>query len=388
MTLARLLLAAALCLGLLAGCAETEPPGPDAAPDTVVVAIDTPAADTATADTTVVDTAVADAVLAETTAAQTGGGEAAAGTVPRETAPSNGRAAGTGAETETAANGEDGISLREARDTARNFGLRVAFAVLVFVLTFFLIKGVATLLETLAERSAERRLLYKRIVPIARVVLWAVALYVVLRGIFEVDAQGLIAAAAAIGVAVGFAAQDLLKNIFGGLVIIFDTPFQVGDKISVGGTYGEVVGIGLRSTRIVTPDDNLVSVPNSQVVDGQVSNANAGALDCQVVTDLYLPGWVDEERAKQIAYEAAASSKYVYLQKPITVIVKDEFDDGHVVHLKVKAYVLDTRYEFLLASDVTERARRAFRREGLLVPATRAFVDLPATAGNGETGKR
>jgi len=292
----------------------------------------------------------------------------------------------TSPERRDAAAGDEQNALQTARETATNFGLRVALAVLVLVLTFFAIKGVSFVLEALAERSAERRLLYKRIVPIARVILWAVALYVVLRGIFEVDAQGLIAAAAAIGVAVGFAAQDLLKNIFGGLVIIFDTPFQVGDKIRVGGTYGEVVGIGLRSTRIVTPDDNLVSVPNSQIVDGQVSNANAGALDCQVVTDLYLPSWVDESKAVRIARQAAASSKYVYLQKPIAVIVTDEYDDGHVVHLKVKAYVLDARYEFLLMSDVTERARRAFREEGLLVPANRVYLDLPGSAAAQDAG--
>ena len=60
--------------------------------------------------------------------------------------------------------------------------------------------------------------------------------------------------------------MSLLKNLFGGLILVYDQPFQVGDKIRVGGTYGEVKSIGLRSTRIVTPDDNLVSVPNAQVV--------------------------------------------------------------------------------------------------------------------------
>ena len=261
-------------------------------------------------------------------------------------------------------------TLREVGATARSFGLRALGAVLVLVVTFFLIKGMAFVLEGLAERNAERRLLYKRLVPIARVLLWAIALFVVMRGIFHVDAQGLFAAAAAIGVAVGFAAQDLLKNIFGGLVIIFDQSFQVGDKIQVGGTYGEVTSIGLRSTRIVTPDDNLVTVPNAQVADDQVSNANAGELNCQVGTDLYLPGGVDEGQAKSIAHEAAVSSPYTFLDKPIVVLVMDEHDERHRVHLKVKAYVIDTRYEPLLASDITERARRAFREEGLLPAAS------------------
>ena len=155
--------------------------------------------------------------------------------------------------------------------------------------------------------------------------LWAIAAYLILRTVFRVDAQGLLAASAALGLALGIAAQDLLKNVFGGLIVVFDQPFQVGDKISVGGTYGEVVSIGLRSTRIVTADDNLVTVPNSQVVEEQVANANAGQLNCQVVTDLYLPGRVDERKAREIAFEAAVTSQYVFLNKPIVVLVRDEF---------------------------------------------------------------
>lgn len=258
------------------------------------------------------------------------------------------------------------MTLNQAGDVVQNIGFRVFWALVLMVLVYLFNKALVWLLDRLAERSAERRLFYKRLVPLARIVVWSIGLYIIIRFVFQVDAQSLLAATAAIGVAVGFAAQDLLKNIFGGLVIISDRPFQVGDKISVAGTYGEVSSIGLRSTRIITPDDNLVSVPNAQVVDSQVANANAGALDCQVVTDLFLPGWVDERKAKQLAFEAAASSKYVYRNKPIVVIVKDVFKETFLTQLKVKAYVIDTRYEFLLMSDITERCREAFRAHGLL----------------------
>jgi small-conductance mechanosensitive channel len=149
-------------------------------------------------------------------------------------------------------------------------------------------------------------------------------------------------------------------------VIIGDRPFQVGDKIAVSGTYGEVTAIGLWSTRIVTPDDSLVSVPNAQVVASQVSNANSGALDCQVVTDLYLPGWVDTRRAQDIAYRAAVTSRFVYLKKPVVVLVRDEVHQTFLTHIKVKAYVQDIRHEFQFMSDVTQRAREAFVESGLL----------------------
>ena len=267
---------------------------------------------------------------------------------------------------------------KEVTEALQNFFPRLISSILLLIVALYLVRGIVWLLEALAARGAERRLFYKKLIPIARLLVWLMAAYLIIAVIFQIPGDSLIAAAAAVGVAVGFAAQEVLKNIFGGIVIIFDQPFQVGDKVAVGGTYGEVVSIGMRSTRIVTPDDNLVSVPNSQVVADQVANANAGELNLQVVTDLYLPGWADVALAKRLAYAAAANSKYVYLDKPIVVIAKDEFMEEFVLHLKVKAYVLDTRYEFLLMSDVTEAAKAEFLRHGLFTEMPNGLPDEPS----------
>ena len=276
------------------------------------------------------------------------------------------------------------LDLEGARDQVRNLGVGVFWSIVVVVVFHFAIRLLIWVLETLAERSVARRLTFKWLIPITRMLLWAIAAYLIVRTIFQVDAQGLLAASAALGVALGFAAQDLLKNVFGGLIVVFDKPFQVGDKISVGGTYGEVVSIGLRSTRIVTADDDLVTVPNSQVVQEQVANANAGQLNCQVVTDLYLPGRVDERRAKEIAFDAAVTSKYVFLDKPIQVFIEDQFRTTFVTHVKVRAYVLDPRFEFLLRSDITERARDGFRAAGLVLEHDWYPVAAPAEASDPE----
>jgi small-conductance mechanosensitive channel len=259
----------------------------------------------------------------------------------------------------------------------RHFTFRAIWAAMLLFATWLFIRGAAWVLDALAERSAQRRLFFKKLIPIMRLLVWALVLFYVVSAVFEVDRAGLLAGTAALGVGIGFAAQGVLKNVFGGLIIIFDQPFQVGDKINVAGTYGEVVSIGMRATRIVTPDDNLVSVPNAQVIEGQVANANAGALDCQVVVHLYVPGWVDVAKAKSIALNAAMNSQYTYLEKPVVVNVKDEFDRIFLTHLVVKAYVIDTRYEFALASDVTETAKAEFLREGMIPPIT-ADMDVVA----------
>ncbi|WP_456429648.1 mechanosensitive ion channel family protein [Rhodocaloribacter sp.] len=344
---------------ILAAC-DTDEPAPEAPLPTVALAPGTPVADSTLA------ASPADTALAPTRAALDSLRREIEGLRALVTA----RPPALPADTSRAA--ADTLSVGDRlRDTAQGLqfvGFRIFWAALVLILTFFVIKGVVRLLETLAEQSATRRLFFKKLIPIIRLFTWSAAIYYVIAGVFRVNQGQLLAASAAIGVAIGFAAQDVLKNIFGGLLIILDQPFQVGDKIRVGGTYGEVVSIGLRSTRIVTLDDSLVSVPNAQVVDGQVANANAGALDCQVVTDLYLPGWIDVKAAKTIAYQAAATSRYVYLDKPVVVLVKDEFKETFLTHLVVKAYVLDTRYESVFASEVTETAKAEFLRRGMLRP--------------------
>lgn len=278
---------------------------------------------------------------------------------------------------------DSGVEVASVRETAQDvqyFGLRLIWTVAVLAMAYLVVRALVWFLEAFAERSATRRLFFKRLIPITRLVVWTFATYYVVTAVFDVDRTGLLAATAALGVGIGFAAQGVLKNIFGGLIIVLDQPFQVGDKINVGGTYGEVVSIGLRATRIVTADDNLVSVPNSQVIEGQVANANAGNLDCQVVVDLYVPGWVDVMKAKGIAFAAAANSRYVYLDKPIVVNVRDEFKETFITHLVVKAYVLDTRYEFALASDITEAAKSEFLAHGLLRPSRRMVDHLDAAS--------
>ena len=122
---------------------------------------------------------------------------------------------------------------------------------------------------------------------------WTIVIYIIIANVIEPPIETLIAVTASAGIAVGFASQDILKNIFGGIMILLDRPFQAGDKIQVGSLYGEVLSIGLRTVRIVTPDDSIVSIPNGEIVNQSVSNANSGAFNCQVVAEFFLPPDID-----------------------------------------------------------------------------------------------
>ncbi|MFO7846020.1 MAG: mechanosensitive ion channel, partial [Balneolaceae bacterium] len=133
--------------------------------------------------------------------------------------------------------------------------------------------------------------------------------------------------------------------------------------------------IGLRSSRVVTPDDSVVSIPNGELMNKAVSNSNSSALDCQVVAEIYLPVTVDVAKVKEIAFKAVYSSSFTYLNKPVVVIVLNELHNVRfVMKLRVKAYVVDIRYEFLFKSDMTEMILQECIRQGY-IPQHKSIVE-------------
>jgi len=251
---------------------------------------------------------------------------------------------------------------------------KFVYSAILLIGTYLVNRILVFLLGTLAERKSSYRLLIKRIVPFLNVVIWTISLFIVIAGIIAPPIETVLTVGASIGIAVGFASQDILKNIFGGFIIILDRPFQVGDKIKVNDYYGEVSEIGLRSTRIITPDDSIVSIPNADIVSNSVSNANSGALDCQVVIEVYLPVNSSIDIVKEVAHKAAVSSRYVFLKKPIVVMTENKvFEQNYVLVCKVKAYVLDIRYEFLLKSDINELMLQELKNRSLL-PVSKSSI--------------
>src|SRR5690554_4593636 len=234
-----------------------------------------------------------------------------------------------------------------------SFG-KIFWALVLLVVAYLFIRLLVRILEAFAEKSAQVRITIKSVVPVVRIVLWTLFLVAIIKGVFNPPLETLLALGASVAIAVGLAAQDLLKNVFGGIMLLFDRPFQVGDKIEIGSHYGEVLEIGLRATRLVTPDDSVVSVPNMELMNAAVSNANMGELNCQVVAEIILPLDVDTQKVRKIATEAAQVSKFIYLNKPIVVLFFNEMHQRSYLKMRLKAYVMDIRYEFQFKSDMTE----------------------------------
>lgn len=243
----------------------------------------------------------------------------------------------------------------------------IFWAIVFLVVGYFILRLVSRILEISAERSTKYRITIKSFIPVVKILGWILLVFIIIAGIFKPPAATVLAFSASIGVAVGFAAQDIIKNIFGGVMILFDRPFKTGDKIELGGYYGEVLTIGLRCTRIVTPDDSIVSIPNSEVMNKSVSNANSGESNCQVVAEIFLPIDADTSKVRAIATQAAQVSKYVFLNKPVVIVFSNEYKEKRpLLKMKIKAYVLDIRDEFKFKSEMTEIAVKMLLEAGIL----------------------
>lgn len=235
---------------------------------------------------------------------------------------------------------------------------RVIMIVLVLLSAWFLSKAIQTFFNKLAERYPARRIMIKNFIPLVNIGLNLAGLALIFFWVLKIPANAFLTLGVSAGVAIGFAVKDLLANIFGGLVIIFTRPFNIGDKIEVDSFYGEVTDISLLKVKLVTPDDSIVIIPSKLFLEKSVSNANGGELNCQVVTEFIVPGTLSIEFIKEVVYEAVLSSPYSYLKKPVTVLCKDEFHSFvSVMKIKAKSYVFDHRYEAAYSSDIYQRVK-------------------------------
>jgi small-conductance mechanosensitive channel len=255
---------------------------------------------------------------------------------------------------------------------------RVPFALLAIVVAFVLANLVTRVLDDVGTRFRGWRIRLKQGSAVLRFfILVGTAIFVVTATI-QFTNETMLAIGGSIAVAVGFAVKDLLASLLAGLIVLFDRPFQVGDRVYVGDVYGEVTEIGLRTTRIVTLDDSRVSVPNNLFLTDTVSSANGGSLDQMCVFRFLIATDQDYATAKRIVYEATVTSRFAYLRKPILVNLKEAPVEGMdaciAFHITCKAYVIDGRFEIAFATDVHERVKRAFKDAGIQTAGDRLWA--------------
>jgi len=173
--------------------------------------------------------------------------------------------------------------------------------------------------------------------------------------------SSLISLVGAAGLGIGFALNPLASGIVAGVMAIYERAYRTGDWVRVGDDYGVVKSIGLRSFKIVTPDDTEVTIPHGRLWSDNIANANSGKPDHLVVAEFFVAPNHDAALARQKLRDVGVTSSYTQLTRPVVVILAEK---PWATRYRLKAYPIDGRDEFQFISDLTVRGKAALAEIG------------------------
>lgn len=169
------------------------------------------------------------------------------------------------------------------------------------------------------------------------------------------------------GVAIAFALQNTLGNIFGGMSIILDKSVKVGDKIRLDAdTMGTVMDVGLRSTKIQTGDGELVTIPNGKLADSKILNFVLPEPRVRIVLDFCVEYGSDIPKVKKTVLDLTAKIPGV-LKEPEPKVMMTEMGD-FALKFKALFWVENFDIKFDTKCLATEEIYNALRKAGIGVP--------------------
>ena len=202
-------------------------------------------------------------------------------------------------------------------------------------------------------------------------------IFVVVLSQLGLNVTALIAGLGIAGLALGFAAQDTLGNFIAGVTILLDRPFAVGHFVKVADTYGEVVELTLRSTRIRTLANRIYVVPNVTMVNENLTNYSDGGPDRALRVDIpFGIGYKERPtKARQIVLALVSADARLHKQPAPDVVVTALGESS--IDMVLRVYVRDPRNEYAVRFEYLERILEGLREADVEIPFPhlQVFID-------------
>ncbi|NVM21338.1 MAG: mechanosensitive ion channel family protein [Desulfobacterales bacterium] len=220
------------------------------------------------------------------------------------------------------------------------------------------------------------------------VIIFAVAVLLAL-DVLGINVVPLVAGAGVAGIAIGFAAKDTLSNLIAGILLIVDRPFEIGDRIEVwsapqgSSTWGDVIDIGIRGTKIRTTDNIVIIIPNNEIMKRDIVNYTTISTDIRVRIPIGVSYDTNIKKAKSAILGVAKTAEWVLKDRPPVVVVR-QFGESSV-DLELRVWIKDARRRMDTVSYMTDEIKEAFDREGIEIPYPKRDITITkASGGNGE----
>jgi small-conductance mechanosensitive channel len=256
-------------------------------------------------------------------------------------------------------------------------GLSKTIAIVIWTATGLRLGKVV--LESLSSLSERVRWLDTRSLPlfdnVAKLVLVGGAVYFLLNA-WNLDLGPWLASAGVLALAIGFAAKDTLANLFGGLFVIMDAPYKIGDYINLeGGERGRVIKIGLRSTRLLTRDDVEITIPNAQIAMSKIVNESGGPWEKLRITAVVGVAYgSDVDHVAEVLLRTANSVAHV-VDDPEPRVRFTEFGDSALI-FRVQCWIEEPALRGICLHELNTAIYKSLQAEKITIPFPQRDVHL------------
>lgn len=244
------------------------------------------------------------------------------------------------------------------------------YNLLLVVIVFFAVKGITYSIDNYIKRRLQKKGIADEgrassIIQILKYIVYVIGFFFVVKSL-GINIDLILGVFAALGLGIGFALQDVFKDLISGIIILFEGNVAVGDILEVDGLTGSVKQIKLRTSLIRTRDGIYMVIPNSRIVNEKVVNWSA---DNKITRFNILVGVAygsDTEQVKNLLLDAATNHEKV-MKRPSPVVFFDDFGDSALM-FDLHFWVVDTWNIEGTKSDIRFEIDRVFRENKISIP--------------------
>jgi small-conductance mechanosensitive channel len=181
-----------------------------------------------------------------------------------------------------------------------------------------------------------------------------------------VDLSGLAVIVGLLSVGIGFGLQNITSNFIAGIILLFERPIKIGDRVTIGHTEGDVVAINMRSTTIRSLNNITIIVPNSEFISSQVVNWSYGDPKVRLDVEVGVSYNSDLDLVVQALREVADESPYV-LKAPAPDVLLSSFGNS-AWNMELRVWLQDPYRYYFIRSEINSAIVRKFRQRGIEIP--------------------
>ncbi len=264
-----------------------------------------------------------------------------------------------------------GISGEVLYNYAITYGIKILGAIVIFIIGKWVANFLTKMMKKIMEKSKVEPTLSTFLGDMIFIFLMVLVILAALSTL-GIKMTSFVAIVGAATLAIGMALQKNLSNIGAGVVIMLFRPFKVGDFVEIGGVAGSVEKISLFNTNLVTPDNRLIIVPNSNVIGNNITNYSAK--DIRRIDLTIGIGYDDDIKLAKETLENIIREDERILKDPAPTIAVSELGDSSV-NFAVRPWVKGKDY-WNVYFDLLEKIKLTFDEKGIGIPYPQMDVHI------------